>query len=70
MATHKTTTIRAGLSFGLLLALLPLGCDKGADKGGGKSGEQKAAEVAAGGPCAWDEDCKSDKLICMYEKCV
>ena len=66
MATHKTTTIRTGLGFGLLLALLPLGCDKGADK----AGAGKAADVPAGGPCAWDEDCKSDKLICMYDKCV
>lgn len=32
--------------------------------------EAKAALAAAPASCAWDEDCKSDKLICMYEKCV
>lgn len=70
MATHNTTMIRAGLGFGMLLALLSAGCDKGGGKdAAGKAGD-KPAEVAAGGPCTWDEDCKSEKLICMYEKCV
>lgn len=59
-------TARLPLAGLLVLAGLALaGCEKPASKDA-----DKKAEAPAPSSCAWDEDCKSDKHICMYEKCV
>jgi hypothetical protein len=44
-------------------------CDKPSAPNGSGAGA-KAPEAPVPASCAWDEDCKNDKYICMYEKCV
>lgn len=64
---HAGTAARLqGLVAVMLLGVAGLvACQKADDKAAAK-----APEAPVPSSCTWDEDCKSEKLICMYDKCV